>query len=32
VVLWILITGTILSGVISIRDLDWFHRMSTPQG
>ncbi|HSG37574.1 MAG TPA: DUF1467 family protein [Paracoccaceae bacterium] len=32
VVLWILIAGTILSGVISIRDLDWFHRMSTPQG
>ena len=32
VVLWILIAGTILSGVITIRDLDWFHRMSTPQG
>ena len=32
VVLWIVIAGTILSGVISIRDLDWFHRMSTPQG
>ncbi len=27
---WILIAGTILSGVISVRDLDWFHRMSTP--
>lgn len=28
--LWIIIAGTILSGVITVRDLDWFHRMSTP--
>ncbi|NSX56058.1 DUF1467 family protein [Parasulfitobacter algicola] len=30
VVLWVLIAGTILSGVISVRDLDWFDRMSSP--
>lgn len=29
--LWIVIAGTILSGVISVRDLDWFNRMSTPE-
>ncbi len=29
--LWIIIAGVILSGVISVRDLDWFHRMSTPE-
>lgn len=29
--LWIVIAGTILSGVISVRDLDWFDRMSTPE-
>ena len=29
--LWIIIAGTILSGVISVRDLDWFERMSTPE-
>ena len=26
-VLWAIIAGTILSGKISIRDLDWFERM-----
>jgi len=26
-VLWVIIAGTILSGVISVRDLDWFNRM-----
>jgi len=29
--LWIVVAGVILSGVISVRDLDWFHRMSTPE-
>lgn len=29
--LWIIIAGTILSGVISVRDLDWFQRMATPE-
>lgn len=28
--LWIVIAGTILSGVITVRDIDWFDRMSTP--
>lgn len=27
IVLWVLIAGTILSGVISVRDIDWFGRM-----
>ncbi|MEL7211688.1 MAG: DUF1467 family protein [Pseudomonadota bacterium] len=29
--LWLIIAGTILSGVITVRDLDWFERMSTPE-
>ncbi|MCL7406556.1 MAG: DUF1467 family protein [Marivivens sp.] len=29
--LWGVIAGVILSGLISVRDLDWFHRMSTPE-
>lgn len=29
--LWIIIAGTILSGAITVRDLDWFNRMSTPE-
>ena len=29
--LWLVIGGTILSGRITIRDLDWFGRMSPPQ-
>jgi len=28
--LWAVIAGTILSGAITVRDLDWFDRMSTP--
>ena len=28
---WAIIAGTILSGVITVRDLDWFDRMSTPE-
>ncbi|MDX1780927.1 MAG: DUF1467 family protein [Thalassovita sp.] len=31
VVLWCIIAGVILSGLITVRDLDWFHRMSTPE-
>lgn len=26
--LWLLIAGTIMSGLISVRDIDWFGRMS----
>jgi predicted secreted protein len=29
--LWVVIAGTIISGLITVRDLDWFDRMSTPQ-
>jgi predicted secreted protein len=29
-VLWALIAGIILSGWITVRDLDWFQRMATP--
>ncbi len=29
--LWVVIAGTILSGAITIRDIDWFDRMSTPE-
>ena len=28
--IWAVIAGVILSGAITIRDLDWFERMSTP--
>ena len=29
--IWAVIAGTILSGAISVRDIDWFDRMSTPE-
>ena len=29
--LWIVIAGTILSGLITVRDLDGFNRMATPE-
>lgn len=29
--IWVVIAGTILSGAITVRDLDWFDRMSTPE-
>ena len=29
--IWAVIAGTILSGAITVRDLDWFDRMATPQ-
>lgn len=30
--IWAVLAVVILSGWISIRDIDWFDRMSTPQG
>ncbi len=30
VVLWVVIAGIILSGVISVEDIDWFNRMGRP--
>ena len=30
VVLWTIIAGSIISGVFSVRDFDWFNRMATP--
>lgn len=30
-VLWVVIAGTIFSGAITVRDLDWFNRMATPE-
>jgi predicted secreted protein len=30
VLLWVLIAGVILSGVISVRDIDFFNRMGPP--
>ena len=32
VVLWAVIAGVILSGKITVRDLDWFDRMPTATG
>ena len=29
--IWIVVAGTILSGLITVRDLDWFDRMATPE-
>ncbi len=29
--IWIVIAGILLSGAISVRDIDWFDRMSTPE-
>lgn len=28
--IWVVIAGVILSGTITVRDLDWFDRMATP--
>ncbi len=30
IVLWMIIAGIIISGWISVRDLDWFNRMGPP--
>ncbi len=32
VVLWVIIAGIIMSGWVSVRDMDWFNRMSPPRG
>jgi hypothetical protein len=29
--IWVVVAGTILSGLITVRDLDWFNRMATPE-
>lgn len=29
--IWAVIAGIILSGAVSVRDFDWFERMSTPE-
>ncbi len=29
--IWAVIAGVLLSGTVSIRDIDWFERMSTPE-
>ncbi|MDA9953975.1 DUF1467 family protein [Planktomarina sp.] len=31
VVLWVIIAGSIISGVFAVRDFDWFNRMATPE-
>lgn len=32
VVLWAVIAGIILSGVITLEDIDWFNRLNRPDG
>ncbi len=29
--IWVIVAGVILSGAVSVRDIDWFDRMSTPE-
>ncbi|MEM8591270.1 MAG: DUF1467 family protein [Pseudomonadota bacterium] len=29
-VIWAVIAGVILSGLVTVRDIDWFNRMATP--
>jgi len=29
--IWLLIAGILLTGAVSVRDIDWFDRMSTPE-
>lgn len=29
--IWLVIAVTILSGAVTVRDIDWFERMSTPE-
>ena len=29
--IWVIVAGVILSGAITVRDIDWFERMSTPE-
>ena len=30
-VLWAIVAGSIIGGVFSVRDFDWFNRMATPE-
>ena len=30
-VLWLIVAGSIIGGVFSVRDFDWFDRMATPE-
>lgn len=30
-VIWAIVAGTIMSGLVTVRDIDWFERMSTPE-
>lgn len=30
-IVWVIIAGTLQSGLITVRDIDWFKRMSTPE-
>ena len=30
-VLWLIVAGSIIGGVFSVRDFDWFNRMATPE-
>ncbi len=29
--IWLVIAGVVLSGAVTVRDIDWFERMSTPE-
>lgn len=29
--IWLVIAGVLLTGAVSVRDIDWFERMSTPE-
>ena len=29
--IWLVIAGVLLSGTVSVRDIDWFQRMATPE-
>ena len=31
VIVWLTVAGVVMSGWITVRDLDWFNRMSTPE-
>jgi len=31
VTIWLVIAGVLLSGTVSVRDIDWFQRMATPE-
>lgn len=29
--IWMVVAGVLLTGAVSVRDIDWFERMSTPE-